>query len=221
MSFKSQPGPPPRSAPKSAGLPAEGLGRASAARAGPDNLAATAAARVPHPQEISAAGFDQLPLSTREAMASVAGTSIAGLEEIIRTTHAEDDSRRDAHLHAAAFSRSNAVPDAKLESKPCAESESKPRAEESAEAVFGGVGDADPDLCTPAPEAGASLPKPKQKAILFRGVKHVVRILFSFRVALFQPRLLTLQFISNAAGARHKGRKSSDAAGTAQDAHPG
>ncbi|EJK44525.1 hypothetical protein THAOC_36925, partial [Thalassiosira oceanica] len=50
--------------------------------------------RTPRPQKLSMEGFKRLPLQVKEAMAANTGTSIAGLEEIMRTTHVQDVSER-------------------------------------------------------------------------------------------------------------------------------
>ncbi|EJK60761.1 hypothetical protein THAOC_18833 [Thalassiosira oceanica] len=104
--------------------------------------------RTPHPQELSMEGFERLPLQVKEAMAANAGTSIAGLEEIMRTTHAQDISERDAVLADAASSRrvpegtrlDDAKADAKADAKPDAKAELEFNPSTS---VFGGVGDAE------------------------------------------------------------------------------
>ena len=136
--------------------------------------------RIPHPQEMSMTGFDRLPLETREAMAAAAGVSIAGLEEMMRVTHAEDESRRDAeyaHSRAHHDAKPGAVPDS---SEPPAfggvgdvEENTEPQAqvdlEEKPLPAFGGAGDADPDdVCLPVAD------RRKVKNFLFKGVKHLV-----------------------------------------------
>ncbi|EJK52990.1 hypothetical protein THAOC_27651, partial [Thalassiosira oceanica] len=62
--------------------------------------------RTPRPQKLSMEGFKRLPLQVKEAMAANTGTSIAGLEEIMRTTHVQDVSERlDLFFQAGCWTR--------------------------------------------------------------------------------------------------------------------